>query len=197
MARPCRGARLAAAACACARARACASPRGPARALARRGTAWTQLLHLRRGVGRHVARAERALEVDLADRLAGRADARASAAAAPRRWRSAMSERGVACRRCSSSLSRLPIRSAGADLLLGLAQEVLLARARGRCRCPRGGSARTRAPSGRTALVAGLDVDRTAYWSAARVVVEVAAVDVHVDAADRVDRPAEAARSRR
>jgi hypothetical protein len=62
----------------------------------------------------------------------------------------------------------------------------------GRCRCPSTGGGRSRGRPGRTALVAGGDVDGR-VGDRTRVVVEVAPIDVGVDAAHGVDRLAEAA----
>ena len=102
--------------------------------------------------------------------------------------RSPVSVRGVAAEDLDQPVALLD-QLRGGDLLLGLAQEVLLA----------GGAhdvgvlvaeahvLERLAPA--HALVAGLDVDVRVGGG----VVEVAPVDVRVDAADRVDRPPEAA----
>ena len=82
------------------------------------------------------------------------------------------------------------------DLVLGLAQEVLLARRRARGRRRRGGSARSPATSSRTASGSPAATLISAYCCAdrqARVGVVVALVDVDVDAPEAVDGALEAA----
>ncbi len=87
-----------------------------------------------------------------------------------------------------SSRSRLSISAAGCDLLLGLAQEVLLARGAHEVGVLVAEAHVLQRLVAAHALIAGRDVDVRVL----RRVVVVGAVDVRVDAADRVDRAAEA-----
>ena len=145
--------------------------------------------HLRR-VGRHVAPADARREVDLDDGAAREVDRQSQ----QRDHRAAAVDvRARVLRHDLDQLLLLRDQLAGADLRLRLPEEVLLARGAHDVGVGVAVADVVERVLAAQLLVAGVDVDRRVLVVRVRVVVEVAAVDVGVDAADRVHRLAEAA----